>query len=228
MHHFTVYEIPYPKMRLGRIFDGGYVFAQLPITYNLFLSLGTQCRPKFEDHFTNMHKMKGILVADRPRLRSDDVLFFRNTVSSRNERGHVNMYSYIKAHSQTFLKIDLNGGEWNWLEHLPPNHIDNVQQLVINVKGLNRRAKRRDDIIKKLFETHRCINVNPDNRYSSHNHKIHGFICPNRMAMTWVHRRWFEDTIENHMPIPKNLDRRMDPNKPHFRITWPPFCYEDF
>ena len=52
----TVYKSPFPKIRLGKDYDGGYIIADIPnIHYTTLLSGGIETDISFEEHFVNKY-----------------------------------------------------------------------------------------------------------------------------------------------------------------------------
>ena len=55
MQHLILYRSPFPKRRIGKANDGGYVTVELPGSYDLLLAGGVSDDISFEMQFLNIH-----------------------------------------------------------------------------------------------------------------------------------------------------------------------------
>lgn len=213
------------KRRYGRNWDGGYVILEsaehAPIIYSLGISddvsfdeLMTQYGaeiyqydhtvdgPPIENPKFHFHKT-GIAPSDdwTPELRRLDTLVRQN--------GHV-------GRGDLFLKIDIEGNEWDTYDTIDPGILAQFDQIVgefhnfenlVNLEWLN-RAERA---LTKLHETHQVVHVHANNNDTFA--VIAGLAVPRVIELTWARRSHysFEETDEL---FPTPLDMACSPSRP--------------
>lgn len=230
----TVYQWD-NKIRLGIQQDGGYVIADNVGTYDLYISAGVSNEESFSRDFiqkysmneTNSYAFDGT-NANYPYDYTTDISFIRKNISTVNDSNNTNLDNLLSRHKDAFLKMDIEGHEWNWLAYSP--YLKNIKQMVIEFHGPwadpwcwgyakhNLSQNFINDCFEKLSETHIMIHAHGNNSAET----INGL--PNVIELTYIRR-------DNHVlhrntcefPV-KGLDFPNGANNPDYVMNAQPFC----
>jgi len=151
----TIYQCPFPKKRIGKPNDGGYVIVDLPsipnstlnattsITsgYDAFISGGISNDISFEDALLdNYPDLKSCLAFDGtvssiPRARNaSKIKFIKKNLGAINNANITNLEEYIRPHINIFMKIDIEGHEYALFNSIIENGLmGKIKQLVLEV-----------------------------------------------------------------------------------------------
>lgn len=169
----NIYKIPNQLIRIGPNFDGGYVIAD-NINYDLFISCGIAADINFEDSFLDLHQNLKCLAFDAtinsfPKHRNS-IEWVKKNIGYLNTRGCTNLQEYIRDYNNIFLKMDIEGSEFNWIDSITSSQLQKFSQIVLEVHWPfdNYRGK----MLEKINKTHYCIHIHGNN-YSSKNIPIH-------------------------------------------------------
>lgn len=143
------------KIRVGRNVDGGYVIID-GYEYDCILSAGIANDVGFEEHFAKLYPNTDSYAFDgtgydRPLSLPENFKFIKNnigTVSTDDGRqiysngglhtynGKItNLKEYIKDYKNAFIKMDIEGEEWNWIRVFEDS-FDKVKQFVFEAHVL--------------------------------------------------------------------------------------------
>ena len=224
----TIYEIPNQLIRIGSKNDGGYVIAD-NIHYDIFLSCGISSDLNFEDCFLDSHQNLKCLVFDGtissvPKHRNS-LKWVNKNIGYLNTRASTNLKDYIKEYNNIFLKMDIEGSEFNWIDSMLISELDKFTQIVLEVHWPfdNYRCK----MLAKLNETHYCIHIHGNN-YNSKNipsnlpcdrsedgckkishAELGNFIFPEVFEVTYINKKLFPK-ISEVKPITKRFPTSLD------------------
>lgn len=167
-HLLTVYDPGRPKQRLGKLGDGGYVIAT-GFEYDFFISCGIANEFDFDTDFVTQYKVSGAAfdgTVNRPVGFPAQIEFTRKNIGVNG--GEENLQTLLEAHANVFLKMDIEGGEWAWLNAMPERLLANVKQFALELHGLwddSWLATRADKVtaLQKLTRTHRIIHAHGNN-----------------------------------------------------------------
>jgi len=214
----TVYTSPYPKIRLGKNFDGGYVIADIPdITYSCLISGGISDDISFEEDFigryqVECHAFDGT-ISSLPKESS--VRFTNKNIGARNTETTANLHDLIDNNDSIFVKMDIEGYEYSWLNSLSSEQMDKFSQITIEFhKPFNH------DIFKK-FSNHVLIHLHGNNCCGLRMFK--GVQIPVVFECTYIHKKYVTELIKNIEPIPSALDMRNLVRRPELLLNFPPF-----
>ena len=155
----TVYQCPFPKKRIGKANDGGYVIVDLPGNtilfektsississkysgYDGFISGGISNDISFEDALLdNFPDLDCCLAFDGtvnsiPRARNaNKIKFIKKNLGSTNSNEITNLEEYIRPLENIFLKIDIEGHEYSLFNSIIENDLmPKIKQLVLEI-----------------------------------------------------------------------------------------------
>ena len=133
----TVYQSPVPKIRLGKDNDGGYILAD--VTYpphTILVSAGIGNDSSFEEAFIEKYSQNCFAfdgtITD---LLKPHIEFEKRNVGPSNTDTTTTLQNLIQTHNSLVLKMDIEGGEIEWLKTIG-NEIHKFQQIVIVQAGV--------------------------------------------------------------------------------------------
>ena len=212
----TVYSPQFPRKRIGKNNDGGYVIIDAPINYDFLLGAGISDDTSFEDHFLSLypnlecHGFDGTITKN-PSINSRFTWIPKNVGSGANED---DLISYLEKYSDIFLKMDIEGHEIAWVEKLTENHLNSLAQIVIEFH--RPFGERQYAVMKKIQKTHVMFHFHENNCCG------YNGVIPNVFECTFLNRRYVTYPVSrNTIPLPiQGLDQ---PNltvsfKKHFSL----------
>jgi len=159
----NTYTIQNSLVRVGPREDGGYVIAD-GFDYDLFISCGIANDIRFEDDFLDIHKIKCVAfdgtIQSFPSHRNNIEWVPKNIGYSNTEKT-TNLKEYIQNNKKIFLKMDIEGSEFNWLDSMSEVELNNFSQIVIEVHWPF--DIYRMNMLKKLNATHYIIHIHGNN-----------------------------------------------------------------
>jgi len=151
----TVYKCPFPKRRVGRANDGGYVIVDLPSTistsgtsgtsgsrgYDGFISGGISNDISFEDALLDSYPdLKLCLAFDGTvsciplAKNAAKIKFIKKNLSPTNTSDTSNLEEYIQPYENIFMKIDIEGHEYGLFNSIIENGLmPKIKQLVLEI-----------------------------------------------------------------------------------------------
>jgi hypothetical protein len=220
----TVYECPFPKKRLGKEYDGGYVIAEIPdVCYSLLLSGGIAHDISFEEDFVKKFNVRCVAF-DRtinalPTTNSA-IEFIKKNIGSVNNNTVTNLHDIICEHDNIFVKMDIEGGEIPWIHSLTNDHLNKFSQIVMEFHSPF--TSKEDVVFNKININHNLIHFHGNNCCGTRNHR--GVIIPNIFECTYVHKKFFTHPRElNKDKIPSVIDMKNVVRRDEIYINHPPF-----
>ncbi len=224
-----VFQSPYKKVRYGKNNDGGYVISFLEKgEYDLFLSAGVSDDISFEEHFLKDHENIQCIAYDGtissfPSTNNKTIRYINKNISPEN-----NMSEYINSHKNIFLKMDIEGHEYDWINSLTTDQLNNMKQIVMEFHlHLPSHwelplSKYCNDMINKINQTHYLVHLHPNNCMPTK--EIDGKIYPIVFECTFLRKDCFEDIpLLSREPIPGPLDQINVPGCPPVILKGYPF-----
>jgi len=146
----TIYESPFPKKRIGKDNDGGYVIVDIPCIismfsissgYDAFISGGISNDISFEDALLDYYiDIQSCFAFDGtinniPSARNETkIKFIKKNLGYTNNQNISNLEEYIKPYSNIFMKIDIEGHEYGLFNSIIENGLmHNIRQLVLEL-----------------------------------------------------------------------------------------------
>jgi hypothetical protein len=228
MDHFRIYEAPYPKKRIGSTFDGGYVICDIPGSYDLILGGGVGRNISFEDGLLQMYPSLQAVVFDGTvddipsNVRNKDrITFVKKNLGATITESQTNLVSYFADHSDIFMKMDIEGGEFSLFPSITDDDLLKIKQLVIEFhSGLFRESNM--NIFKRIAKTHWLVHLHPNNCCGTRD--FNGLTIPYVFECTFI-RKSAGDTLNlNSRPIPDpDLDQPNLRNRPDISLSGEPY-----
>jgi len=216
----TVYTSPFPKIRLGKDYDGGYIIADAPIHYTTFLSGGIDTDISFEEDFMKRYSVPCFAfdgTIDRLPKESN-VVFTKKNIGFENTEHLTNLHDL--STDRTFVKMDIEGGEFDWLKSLSDQQLNQIDQFVMEF-----HTPFDEDVFSKINKNHFLIHFHGNNCCGVRTHK--GVAIPNVFECTYLHKKYFAKVVRlNSEAIPSKLDMKNTENEEIY-INYPPFVHKN-
>jgi hypothetical protein len=220
----TCYKSPFPKIRLGRDNDGGYIIADIPsVEYRTFLSGGIETDISFEEDFINKYPNVYSVAFDGTinGLPKENVhiRFIRKNIGFEENENVTNIHNIINENDKIFVKMDIEGGEIPWIKSLTDEQMNKFEQIVMEFHFPF--SENEIDVFDKLNKFHYLIHFHGNNCCGVRVHS--DVIIPNVFECTYLHKKYFSTEPElNTDEIPSKLDMKNTGNEEIY-INYPPF-----
>jgi len=220
----TVYQCPYPKLRLGKEYDGGYIIADVPgVKYEILLAGGILDDITFEEDFIKKYDVKCIAfdgtISKLPRENAK-IEFIKKNIGFDNTSSVTNLHDIINANDTIFVKMDIEGGEIPWIQSLSDEQMNKFQQIVMEFHFPF--SEKEIPVFNKINSNHVLVHFHANNCCGVKLHK--GVRIPNVFECTYLHKKFFVNPPQlNTDVIPGLLDMKNVTAKPEIRIDYPPF-----
>ena len=228
LHNLTVYQSPFPKIRLGRNNDGGYVIADIPDnTYDLLLSGGVNDDSSFEDIFldkyTNVECYAFDGTINKSPSKHPKFNFINKNIGPNESNITTNLHDFLNSYKNIFLKMDIEGHEIQWLESVNEEQLRNISQIAIEFH--KPYSVREDAIFNKLNKTHYLIHAHANN--CSGVQEYNGIKIPEGLELTYINKKYVtSNNLElNKDKLPSDLDQKNSLNAKDIELNYPPFVF---
>lgn len=236
LDYLIVYKSNHPKIRVGSNNDGGYVIAD-NLEYDCCISCGIANDINFEKQFSNKYPDIDIIALDgtihslpenHPKIH-----FVKKNITSYESDTTTNLHSLIEKYDNIFLKMDIEGYEFRWLNSLTTDHLKKIKQLVIEIHYPFNVSKydapltihEKLSVLNKLAETHALIHLHGNNCCGITMYET--CVVPNVFECTYV-RKDVQDTFQyNEDPIPSPHLDRPNVNAPDIEFNHYPFVIKN-
>ena len=220
----TVYKSPFTKIRLGKDYDGGYIFAEIPnMNYTTLLAGGINDDISFEEDFINKYPNVKAFAFDGtisalPK-ENNNITFIKKNIGSENNDQDTNIHDIINLNEFIFVKMDIEGYEIPWIKSLSDEQMNKFEQIVMEFHFPF--TDKEIDVFDKINKNHYLIHFHGNNCCGVRNHG--GVFIPNVFECTYLHKKYFTNVPElNTDLIPSNLDMKNTGNDEIY-IDYPPF-----
>ena len=215
MGHVTdalrVYEADWPRSRMGRANDGGYLLFDVGEP-DCFLSGGINGDNSFERDVLDYWPSLYCSAYDPMGAQGDSherYTFTRRPVPS--------FASWVGHSKNALVKLDIEGDEWPWLERAPPFRI---AQLVIELHSPH-LGRWSWPTLARLAESHCLVHAHGNNWDGIVD--VDGVRVPGTLETTWLRWDLVLDARPNTQPIPGPLDMPNVPGRADHVLDWAPF-----
>ena len=197
MEVFRTYDCNLPRVRLGEIDDGGYVISE-GLQYDLLVSGGICDSLCFEDDFVKRYQVPCYAhdhTIDQvpPHTEKHLIQVFKKMISGKTSEKSTNLTEYLTANKRVFVKMDIEGSEWEWLDSLEARHMQAIQQMVIEFHLTMEITDQTKDlffnrlrIIEKLNRTHLLMHIHANNYANAF--MLDGVDYPRVLECTYVNK----------------------------------------
>lgn len=215
---FRTYDCDIPRIRMGENSDGGYIF-HTGFEYDLLLSGGINESIIFEDDFVGMYEVPCIAhdhtILQLPKHKNTHLMHFdRRMISGKNSALSTNLTDHLRLDQRVFVKMDIESSEWDWLESLEDEHIQRIDQMVIELHltmGVNNEKHHkfynRMRTLQRLNHSHMLTHVH-NNNWAPQCFLLEYVEIPIVIECTYLHKRCLTDrlVIFNMRVFPTELD----------------------
>lgn len=216
----TVYKCPFQKIRLGGSNNGGYVFADIPsIHYDMILSGGINKDIAFEHDFVSKYNCPCLAydgTIESIDITDTNITFIKKNIAGYFDEITTNLHDEINQYQNIFIKMNIEGWEFSWLDSLITDQFNKFDQMVIEFHHPITHAH----IFKKINETHYLVHFHGNNCCGLFNNK--GIEIPNVFQATYIHKKYITSPELNTDVIPGPFDAN-DIEGADIMIDYPPF-----
>lgn len=223
----TCYKSPFPKLRLGRDYDGGYIIVDVPNAhYDFLLAGGVETDITFEEAFLEKYRNAKCIAFDGTIERLPQtkfpIMFIKKNIGYTNDAKNTNLHEIINNSSNPFIKMDIEGGEIPWIKSLSDVQMNKFEQIVMEFHFPF--SPNEIDVFDKINKHHYLVHFHGNNCCGTVKHR--GVNIPNVFECTYLHKKYFGDNIPelNTDIIPGILDMKNTPNDEIY-IDYPPFVH---
>ena len=223
----TVYHVD-KKERLGNNGDGGYVIATLDGKYDLYIGCGISNETSFDEAFCskypNIYGFAFDGTLDIPPKLPEQIKYVPMNIDSKNSEKTTNLTSYMKMSKNIFMKMDIEGSEWEWLNYIDDNSLSNIKQLVIEIHWLfddkSTSSSNKKKALEKLSRHFYLVHVHGNNCCGQVNESI-----PYVLECTYIRKDQLKNPSLNKIKFPTHLDFPNLPNIPDINLHSYPFVH---
>jgi len=223
------------KIRLGAEKDGGYVFVDgLQGNYDAYLSAGVSDEESFSRDFIAKYNIANSFafdgtIADYPYEYTRNITFVKKNIGPSETPTTTPLKEYIQQFKNMFLKMDIEGGEYPWLNSLSLEDLRSFKQIVIEFHGINDNTwncsyENKSCCLQKLATTHYLVHCHGNNWGGVQ--CVDGKYVPNVIELTYVRKDALDAVPEfNHTRFPTGIDYPNNPNFPELSLNFAPFVF---
>lgn len=220
------------KVRLGIKKDGGYVIADLDGGYDCYVSAGVGREESFTKEFLAQHPELNEFnsygldgsIDEYPIEYTNNISFIKKNISGVNDGGSSNLAGLISRYNNIFLKIDVEGGEYPWIQSLSLEQLSKFKQIVMECHGVHNDSwgcsyAVKKECFAKLAETHYLVHAHGNNARSA------TMYIPNLLEVTYIRKDLVKEGLPlNVHPLPiYGLDYPNNTNRPDHDMNMYPF-----
>lgn len=243
MDIFNVYAYS-KKKRIGDSIDGGYIVGELDVQYDYYISADIALNDDFSVEFIKTHAMDRSKCAafdgtvdGLPSNLAHRMVFTRKNIGAENTDRTTNLSDILETYTDVFVKMDIEGGEWEWLSSLSKRSLHNIAQLCIELHGItssswhtnftftdfNSKSTEKCAYLKQLASTHYLIHAHGNNA----DRTVRGI--PNVIELTYINKKYFSVNLSlntEYLPIP-GLDFPNDKTQADISLHTVPFVHRN-
>ena len=162
-------------------------------------------------------------ISNYPYHYTQNITFIQKNINNFNDDNNSNLFDLINNYNNIFLKMDIEGCEYQWLLSLDEEKLIKFKQIVIEFHGIITDdytcVFNKKYCLYKLLKTHVIIHAHGNN-YDLVNNGI-----PNVIELTFVNKNYFTIQPElNKTKLPIiDLDFPNNPNNNDINLDFYPF-----
>ena len=221
----SVYNTPNNLIRLGPNHDGGYVILD-KLEYDHFISCGIDKDIRFEIEFLNRYPHLNCDAFDGTidtfPNHNKNIKWVAKNIDKENSDTTSNLVEYITNYQNIFLKMDIEGREFNWIDSMNTEDLNRFSQITIEFHWPYDKYRYR--MVTKLLNTHLIVHMHGNNGPGLTQIGKQNLHIPEVLELTLVRKDIFNnnelESITRHYPI-NNLDygNDTDQNRPQLEFT---------
>ena len=218
LESLRIYETDLKLVRWGKPNDGGYIVAA-DVPVDLILSGGIAGENSFETHALDMCR-HALCLAHDPTGSPGDTSNMRYTFHEVPLG-----YSGLYVKRNVLVKMDIEGGEWEWLRGLTDSQLSHVSMLVCELHDMGNRTDADWDQLTRIAKTHTCIWAHANTGWDWLV-DVDGVQIPKTLECTWVRTDLISKKRPSRRPVPGELDMPNVPGRPDADLSWEPFVHD--
>lgn len=240
MENLILYESNFPKKRIGKDNDGGYVIVELPGEYDYFISGGISDDISFEEDLLKIYPYLTCIgfdgtIESLPNTEKN-IQFIKKNLGNINSNNTTNLLEYITDYNDIFLKIDIEGHEFRLMPVIiKENYISKIKQLVIEIHSpgdiqlhpnyytglidINNEYMFR--LINDINKTHTLVHFHANN--GPNMQIIDGVKLPHVFELTFIRNDYVLEKKRNETSLPTNIDMPNIVCKQDYELTGFPY-----
>lgn len=214
-----LFNYPYPKIRLGKDYDGGYVIHDIPdIKYEMLISGGIDNDISFEKDFCKKYKTKCIAfdgTIEEIKDDKNDIIFVKKNIDKNN-----NLQDLLEKYHSIFVKMDIEGSEFEWIKSL--KNVDNIVQMVIE---FHYPSSENDEVFKKINKHFVLVHFHANNYCGTS--LVDNIVVPNVFECTYLNKKYIQMnklSLNNNI-LPTKYDMKNVKEYNDYDINYPPFVF---
>jgi hypothetical protein len=228
-NYLKVYHIE-NKIRLGNNGDGGYVISDVD-NYDSYISCGVGDEFSFCKDFIQKYKTKNNFSFDGtinevPLNYPDDLIFYKKNINTITDNDNTDLKEYLKRYKSVFLKMDIEGDEYKWIEITDTNELISIKQMVIEFHNISKNILLFITCLKKITNTHTIIHCNGNNYAGTFLKFKKNF--PDVLEITFLSNHYINDKKLNLLELPSNLDFPNNPELKPIDLNFTPFKFKSY
>jgi hypothetical protein len=211
-----------PKVRFGIKRDGGYVVVD-NYKYDFFISGGVGTDVSFEFDFIEQNKISGVVLdgtVEAPNLPKG-FCFVKKNIGSINSEYTSNLVEYIQNYKNIFLKLDVEGAEWDLFTSEFSNHLDKIKQMTIELHHIFSDNPKVLQSLELLSKTHHLVHIHENNNCQQF-FNIGGNDYPETFELTFLRKDCRVRGL-NDIPFPVEGLDYPNANYPNHNLNFYPF-----
>jgi hypothetical protein len=229
LYLFEVYNF-FNKIRIGSNHDSGFVIGDIDVVYDCYIGVGNNGNESFSSHFIklyNLNEFNSYCINNGPReypyKYTTNISCIKKYIGNTNNYYITDLTFLLKKYKNIFLKIDIEGSEYEWLSFIDSNLLKNIKQMVIEFHYINSNIltsyEQKMECIKKLNITHHIIHAHGNNFEKVIKN------MPDTIELTFINKEIFEEPPRlNTTPLPiPNIDFPNNPQLPDIDLNYYPF-----
>tara|TARA_Y100000389_G_C17470632_1_gene530321 strand:+ start:2834 stop:3565 length:732 start_codon:yes stop_codon:yes gene_type:complete len=241
MDTLILYTSEFPKKRVGKHHDGGYVIVDLPGEYDLFLAGGISGDISFENAILSLFPKLKCLAFDGtikqlPKNANHSITFVKKNLGSKNTERLTDLQEYMHDANNIFVKIDIEGHEFRLLPTLfTSGYINKIKQLVVEIhspadihmypgyfSGLSDiHNSDMFELFRNLNTTHTLVHFHANNGPKITT--IDNIQIPHVFELTYIRNDFVSKKERNTEPLPTSLDMKNITSKPDYNLSGFPY-----
>lgn len=217
-------------MRFGRLADGGYILSEQAAksikycyTYGVANEISFELQlnafnPNIEYHLYD-HTVDGFQMPSNFFFHKEG-LGGAKTNELDNFLNHFNTNGHVGKELETLLKLDAEGGEFDFLEAVTADQLKDINSMIIEFHWIDRHMDKFLRCMDKLKENFDIVHIHPNNcgfEFTTQD----GFVFPNVPELTLLNRKYYKIGLPMHLKYPiLGLDYKNEPSKGNFEINF--------
>ena len=217
-------------IRLGSLYDGGYVVVDDFKNTDYLVSLGVDDDINFEKDI--LSRISGVDFYDNSIAELPENLknsrFFNETIG-KDHTTITQCISRIKSESDLILKMDIEGSEWNSLEEINSQSLNRFRQIIVELHDIHNILKIKEsdfdlllyekakNVLEKILKTHLPVHAHI-NTYGSLR-RIANQVVPDVVEITYIRKLEIKNNYTN-VTRPQSEILDMPNDKDHLPILF--------